>query len=197
MDALEALNTRRSTRSFTPEPVSQEQLEQILQAGRLAPSGGNSQTTKFIVIRNAEVLAELAGLVQAAFAQMEVGPDTYKSIRNSVAASKRGAYVFHYNPPVLVVVANKQGYGNAMADSSCALENMMVAANALDLGSCWINQLHWLDEEPSVRARLIELGLSPDETVCGALAIGHPATTDGLPARKPLERTGNPVIWVD
>ena len=49
---------------------------------------------------------------------------------------------FHYGAPVYIVTANKMGYGNAMADSACALENMMIAANALDLGSCWINQFH-------------------------------------------------------
>lgn len=197
MDALEAICTRRSTRSFTDEPVGKEQLDQVLQAGRLAPSGGNCQTTKLIAIRNPDVLSRLVALVRTAFAQMEVGPSTYKSIRNSVAASRHGNYVFHYGAPVLVVAANQRGYGNAMADSACALENMMVAANALDLGSCWINQLHWLDEDPDVHAYLLELGLAPEETVCGALAIGHPKTADGLPARTPLKRTGNPVVWVD
>lgn len=46
-----------------------------------------------------------------------------------------------------------------MADSVAAIENMMIAANALDLGSCYINQLYWLNEEPSLLAYLRELGL--------------------------------------
>ena len=97
--------------------------------------------------------------------------------------------------PVLIVTANKRGYGNAMADSACALENMMIAANALDLGSCWINQLHWLDESEEVRAILEPLGLGQDETITGGLIVGYPA--DGELLREPLPRTGNPVTWVE
>ena len=81
-----------------------------------------------------------------------------------------------------------------MADSACALENMMIAANALDLGSCWINQLHWLDEDEEVREYLYGLGLSEDETVTGALSLGYAA--EGLPNHTPLPRTGNPVTWI-
>lgn len=194
MEAFEAIMTRRSTRKFSPEAPGRKLIQKVLEAGRYAPSGGNSQTTHFLVITNPSVLTELTGIVQSAFAQMEIRPDTYASLKNSINASKRGNYVFHYHAPVLIVTANKKGYGNAMADSSCALENMMIAANALDLGSCWINQLHWLDENEAVRAYLFGLGLADDETVTGALALGFPA--DGLPNRNALPRTGNPVTWV-
>ena len=99
------------------------------------------------------------------------------------------------NIPVLIVTANKKGYGNAMADSSCALENMMIAANALDLGSCWINQLHWLDGDARVRGYLEKLGLKADETVTGGLILG--CGCDGLPVRSERKRTGNPVTWIE
>lgn len=194
MEALEAILTRRSTRRLSAELPERALIEQVLNAGRHAPSGSNSQTTHLIVITSPAVLNELAELVQKAFAQMEVGPDAYVSLRKSVNASKRGNYVFHYGAPVLVVTANKKGYGNAMVDSACVLENMMIAANALDLGSCWINQLHWLDENPQVRQYLMGLGLAEDETVTGALILGYPA--DGTPVRSELPRTGNPVTWV-
>ncbi|MBQ2099835.1 MAG: nitroreductase family protein [Lachnospiraceae bacterium] len=54
-----------------------------------------------------------------------------------------------------------------------ALENMMIAANALDLGSCWINQLHWLDENEVIRQFLYQYGLEEYETVTGALSLGY------------------------
>ena len=56
MDALTLIKTRRSTRKFLQKPVEQEKLEQIIEAGRFAPSGGNNQTTHFIVIRDKMVL---------------------------------------------------------------------------------------------------------------------------------------------
>ena len=68
MTTLDAINTRRSTRRFKSYPIEQEKLETIIEAGRYAPSGGNSQTCHFIVVRNKEVLAKLAELARSAFA---------------------------------------------------------------------------------------------------------------------------------
>ena len=195
MDALQAIRTRRSTRRLLPDIPDRALLEQIIEAGRLAPSGSNSQTTHFIVITNKELLNEIAGIVMAEFAKMEVTEDTYVSLRNSILMSQKGQYYFHYMAPVLIVTANKKGYGNALADSACALENMMIAANALDLGSCWINQLHWLDESEAVRSFMGNLGLGEDETITGGLIVGYPAA--GEPEREPLPRKGNPVTWVE
>ena len=169
-------------------------IEQVIDAGRHAPSGSNSQGTHFVVIANRDLLDDIARIARTEFAKMEVEPDTYVSLKHSIVASRRGTYVFHYGAPLLIVVANRKGYGNAMADCACALENMMVAANALDLASCWINQLHWLDENAAVRDFMRGLGLADDETICGSLALGLAA--DGLPLRSELARTGNPVTWM-
>lgn len=193
---LDFIKSRRSTRKFKNKPVPQEFLEQIVEAGRYAPSGGNSQTTHFFVIEKQEVLTHLAELAKAEFAKMEVTEHTYQSLVNSITASKKGSYVFHYNCPVLIVTANKKDYGNNIADCACALENMMLMANALDLGSVWINQLRWLNENPVLLEAMRELGLEEDERVYGALAVGYADTADGLPPRTPLKRTGNPVTYV-
>ncbi len=195
MEAMEALLTRRSTRSLLPEIPKRDLIERVIDAGRHAPSGSNSQSTHMIVITDPAVLADLAELVQQEFAQMEVQENTYVSLKHSILASKKGTYVFHYNAPVLIVVANKVGYGNALADSACALENMMIAANAFDLGSCWINQLRWLDDRDSVREYMKGLGLAEDETITGGLIVGYPAS--GAPLRTPQNIKGNPVTWVE
>ena len=194
MDAMEAILTRRSTRRMEPDLPPRTLIERVVEAGRAAPSGANSQTTHFIVITRREALLRLADLVQAAFAGMALAPDAYVSLRHSVSASKKGRYVFHYGAPVLIVTANRRGYGNAIADSACALENMMIAANALDLGACWINQLHWLDGDETVRAYMEGLGLEKDETITGGLILGY--GHGGAPARGLKPRTGNPVTWV-
>ena len=195
MDAIVAILTRRSTRKFDNKIPDNEMIQKVVNAGRYAPSGANSQTSHFIVITNKEVLKEIAELVQEEFAKMEISEDMYVSLKGSINASKKGDYVFHYNAPVLIVIANKKGYGNAIADSSCALENMMIAANAFDLGSCWINQLHWLDDNERIRTFLEGYGLKKDETITGGLALGF--SENGLPNRKPLDRKGNVVTWVE
>ena len=197
MDALEAILTRRSTRNYKPDAVEAEKLEQILNAAKQAPSGGNSQTNHFLVIQNREVLCKLAAMAQEAFTRMEITEDTYKSLKNSIALSKRGGYVFCYNAPVLIVVANRKDYGNNMADCACAIENMMIAANALDLGSCWINQLKWLNEDPEIVEYLHTLGMKESERVYGSVIIGYPAGDSGLPNRSRMPQKGNEVTFVD
>ena len=196
MTTLEAIRTRRSTRRFSDKPVELEKLDKIVNAGRYAPSGGNSQTCHFIVIRNKDVLANLAELAQSAFAKMEITEGMYKSIANSIRASKKGNYVFHYDPDTLIIVANQKDYGNNIADCACALENMMIAANELDLGSVWINQLKWLNEDETLLKYERTLGLEENERIYGALAVGYADTEDGLPNRTPLPRNGNEVTYI-
>ena len=197
MEALEAITTRRSTRNYKQDPVEQEKLDRILEAGRQAPSGGNNQTSHFFVIRNREVLDRLTAMTEKAFARMVITENTYASMKHAIAASKKGGYVFCYNAPILIVAANRRDYGNNIADCACALENMMVAANALDLGSCWINQLKWLNEEPEIVEYLRGFGMKEDERVYGAVIIGYPATETGLPNRNLMSRKGNEVTWID
>ena len=196
MEALELIKTRRSTRQFQDRAVERASLDQIIEAGRYAPSGGNSQTTHFFVITDKKVLDELARLVKGEFSKMEVTPGMYRSMAGAINASKGEKYVFHYDAPVLIVTANKVDYGNNMADCACALENMMLMANALDFGSCWINQLRWLNENDAVNAYFRDLGLAEDERIYGAVSIGYADTEDDMPSRSPLPRTGNPVTVI-
>ncbi len=195
MDALQAIFTRRSTRNYLPEMIETEKLDQILEAARQAPSGGNNQHNHFLVIRNREVIRKLTEMTETAFAGMESTENTYASLRHAIAASKAGGYVFCYNAPVLIAVANRRDYGNNMADCACAIENMMIAANALDLGSCWINQLRWLNEEPGLVAYLQSLGMKEDERIYGAVILGYPA--GGLPNRNRMAQKGNEVTYID
>ena len=196
MNTLEAIKTRRSTRKFKARPVEMEKLQQIVEAGRFGPTGGNAQSNHFFVISKIETLMVLKELVQNAFAKMELRDDLYKSLKNSITLSRKGHYSFSYNAPVLIVVANKKDYGNNMADVACAVENMMLAANELDLGSCYINQLKWLNEDPSIRGYLGTLGLKEDERVYASVAIGYADTETGLPNRTEAPRIGNEVVFV-
>ena len=195
MNTYDAIMTRRSTRNYLDKPVEPELLEKILEAGRFAPSGGNSQTNPCIVVRDPAIKNKLVELVEAAFAKMTYDENTYGSLRNSISRAQKGGYVFCYNAPVLIIVANQKNYGNNQADCAVALENMMLEANELNLGSCYINQLRWLNEEETLLSYLHELGMKEDERVYGSLSVGYPATDDGLPDRTPLPRKGNDVTW--
>jgi len=188
----QAILLRRSIRKYRPEQISGEELLTIIEAGRHAPSGGNSQTCHFIAIQNREVLGELTAMVHDAFAGMEAEPEMYRGMIRVIELCKKGGYDFIYSAPTLVVVANKRGYTNAMADSAVAIENMMLAAASLGVGSCWINHLKWLTDDERILRYMQGLGLSTDEQICGAAALGY---ADQV-YTAPLKRTGNPVTIV-
>ena len=196
MDVFSCIATRHSTRKFKEEPVPQEVLDKVIEAGRQAPSGKHKNQSRFIVIRKKEVLQELIALVQQEFAKMEVTPENDDNFGGAIRAAKKGGYVFMYNAPVLIVVANKRDYGNKYADVSCAMQNMMLAANALDLGSCWINQLRWLKDNPVIMEYLYELGLHEEEAVFGSLSLGYADSEDGLPNRRMVPIKGNEVTYI-
>ena len=194
MEAMEAILTRRSTRNYRPQAVEKEKLDRILEAARQAPSGGNNQTNHFLVIQNKDILQKLIGMTETAFAKMDADENTYPSLRHAIEASKKGGYVFCYNAPVLIAVANRRDYGNNMADCACAIENMMIAANALDLGSCWINQLRWLNGEPALVEYMRSLGMKENERIYGAVIVGYPAS--GLPNRNLMAQKGNEITYI-
>ena len=196
MNTYESIITRRSTRKYLDKEVSQELLEKIIETGRYAPSGGNSRSNHFLVIQNKQIIDHLVKMVERAFSQMEITENMYRSLQNSINLSKKGGYVFCYNAPVLIIVANKKDYGNNQADCALALENMMLEANELDLGSCYINQLKWLNEDQKILSYLQSLGMNEDERVYGSLIVGYPDTNDGKPLRKVLPRKGNEVTWL-
>ena len=112
---------------------------------------------------------------------------------STIKQSKTDFYDFTYHAPALIIVANQKQYGNAMADSALCIGNMLNAAAALGLGGCYVNQLHWLDEDTTLRAFLYDLGLLPNECICGSLVVGNPKN----PAGTPLKRTGNTITMVD
>ena len=192
-ETLQTIKSRRSVRKYKEEQLSREHLMTIIEAGRYAPSGSNSQSCTILAIQNAKILADLIELAQQEFAKMDIMPDTYKSLATSINLSKKGSYNFSYNAPTLIIVTNITEYGNAMADSACILENMMLAAHSIGVGSCWLNQLRWLTENNVVRKYLYGLGMEENHSVFGSLGLGYP----NAPILPQLERKGNKFKIID
>lgn len=144
MDAYEAIVSKRDTRQFTDAPVSDEDLHHILQAGRMAGSAKNSQLNRIVVVTDADDRKQLSECGK--FADWIPGA-----------------------PVVLVLVAPKEG--NRPFDHGRMAQNMMVAANALGLGSCPVT-FH----DPGCVASL--LGIPDDYEAPMGVGIGHPAPPD-------------------
>ena len=126
MDAIAAMTTRRSIRKFTDAPVKPEDLETILNCGRLAPTGVNRQPWRFIVVRDPEMRAKVA------------------------QATDYGKFIA--NAPVVIVVATEdEAAACPNEDSAAATCNMLNAAHALGYGGCWIgaNGYAPLKDDPS------------------------------------------------
>ncbi|MFT8889139.1 MAG: nitroreductase family protein [Ethanoligenens sp.] len=183
-EVLDAIHARRSTRSFAEEQITPEQLETLLDAAVWAPSGGNNQSWLFTAIQRQETLLQLNELVREGF-QHWTPDDDYPGKRGAKTASQREGWNFYYHAPTVIIASNKPNYENAVADCALALENIFLAAQSIGLGSCYLNQLHWLRNDPGVRDFLFELGIPKEHTICSAAAIGCISQSSAAPARKP------------
>ena len=182
-EVFRAIRARRSTRKYTDKQISSEQLDALLDAAIWAPSGGNNQSWLFTAIQRKDVLEKLNTLVREGF-QRWIPDDDYPSKLAAKERSAREGYNFYHNAPILIIASNKPNYENAMADSALALENIFLAAQSLGLGSCYINQLHWLRDDEGVREYLFELGIPREHTICSSAAVGFIDTATPAPPRK-------------
>jgi nitroreductase len=182
-EILRTIKARRSTRKFTGEQITSEQLDALLESAIWAPSGGNNQSWLFTAIQSKGVLERLNAIVREGFGRY-VPDDGYPGKHSAKEYAKRDGFNFFHHAPTLIVASNKPNYENAMADCALALENVFLAAQSLGLGSCYINQLHWLRDDAEVRKYLAELGIPREHTICSAAAIGFISKETPAPQRK-------------
>ncbi|MFQ5924363.1 MAG: nitroreductase family protein [Dehalococcoidia bacterium] len=146
MDILEIIRTRRSIRKYEPEPISEEEINKILEAGRWAPSAGNSQPWRFIVLRSEEMKKKLA--------------DTLTWGRFLSQA-----------PLGIAVTVNPRASSHPVEDGAAATQNMLLEAHSLGLGACWIGTYGSGNEESAKKV----LNVPQDDRLLSVIAIGHPA----------------------
>lgn len=186
-EVLNCIQTRRSVRNYRETQVPEEELNRILNAAVYAPSGSNNQSWLFTAVQNAEVLEKLNELVRRGFLDWQPGEDEYPAKLGAKKRAESDAFNFYYHAPTLIIASNVPDYPNAMADCSAALQNIFLSAHSLGLGSCWINQLTWLNGNATVREYLAGLGIPKEHVICGAAAVGYlngeypkaPARKDG------------------
>jgi nitroreductase len=132
MDTLEAIRTRRSIRQFAETPVTDEQLETLLRAAMAAPSAGNQQVWRFVVVRDAETRVKLA-------AATPYGSPMGRATLGIVVLGDTSAETFP---------------GNWATDCAAATENLLLAAHAIGLGAVWLG-VHPGDEREANVAAII------------------------------------------
>ena len=152
---LENIQSRRSVRKFKPDMIPGEILDQILEAGTCAPTGMNRQSPIIIAVTNKEVRDRLSA--------------------HNARIMGSSSDPFYGAPVVLIVLANKS-CPTHVYDGSLVMANLMLAAHALGIGSCWIHRAKEEFEEPEGKEILKSLGIEGDYEGIGHCILGY---TDG------------------
>ncbi len=161
MEAIQCMLERKSTKSYTHQQVSDELLEQVLEAGLYAPTGLNNQKVICVAVRDQKTRDQLSRLN----AQI-LGTDSDP---------------FYNAPCVIVVFADSTGT-TWVEDGSLVLGNMMNAAQALGLGSCWVHRARQMFETPEGKALMRQWGLGDTMKGIGNCLLGY---GDKPPVAKP------------
>lgn len=174
MNALEQILHRRSIRRYKADLPSRELIEQITQAGTYAASGRGNQSGLIIAVTNRELR------------------DRISAMNNRFWGGEEGFDPFYGAPAILMVLAKKDS-PHKLYDGSLIMGNMMLAADALGLGTCWIHRAKEVFETEEGKAILRDLGITEEYEGIGNLALGYP---DGKhPVAKP--RKENYVYFVE
>jgi nitroreductase len=160
LDIIEIIQSRRSVRKFTPEPVSEELIDKVLDAGRWAPSGLNNQPWRFAVITDAGLKQEISKLTQ------------YSKI---MLASQVLIAVFLDNETSYHREKDIQGIG-------ACLENMLLEAHSLGLGAVWLGEI--IKSSEQIKALL---GIGKELDLMAVVALGHPDEKPKSVKRKALK----------
>lgn len=171
-NALEVLKTRRAIRAYQDKMPERELIAQIVEAGTYAPTGMGRQSPVIVAVTNREIRNRLSRL-NAGIMGNDSDP-------------------FYGAPVVLVVLADKQ-CPTYLYDGTLVMGNLMNAAHAVGLGSCWIHRAKEVFETPEGKALLREWGIEGEYEGIGNCIIGYSAQE----APQPKPRKPDYVHYID
>lgn len=163
-ETLKTMLSRRSIRAFLPEAVPQPLLDEIINAGLYAPSGMGRQGTVILAVTDKALRDELMQM-------------------NAKIMGREGTDPFYGAPCVLVVLADRSA-PTYLYDGALTMGNLMLAAHALGLGSCWIHRAKEEFDSPRGKEILKQSGIAGDYEGIGHCIIGYAAQTPQPAARK-------------
>ena len=159
---IEALKTRRSIRRYRPEQITDEELKTVLEAGTWAPTAMGYQDPWIVAVQDEGLKGRISRMNKEVWGR-DIDP--------------------FYGAPTYVLVFGSapERWANSVCDGSLVLGNMMNAAHAIGLGSCWINREREMFATEEGRELMKELGLPEGLVGIGALSLGYPASAPGVP----------------
>ena len=162
--ALENIYTRTSCKNYKSDKVDEKLIDEVIKAGVCSATGKNAQSPIILKITNKQVRDELSAL-------------------NASIMGRDGIDPF-YNAPVVLVVLAKKDVFTHVYDGSIVMANMMLAAHALGLGSCWIHRAKEEFETEYGKKLLKDLGINEEYEGIGNLVLGYEEVKSNPKPRK-------------
>ena len=162
-EVLKTIRLRRSIRAYKADAVPQELLHAICEAGTYAPTGGGRQSPTIIAVTS----------------------ERYRKALTKLNAEVMGKNIDpYYGAPVIILVLAEGAASTFTEDGSCVLENMMLAAASLGLGSVWVHREREIFDGEQGKKLLREWGLPETLRGVGAIALGYPSSIPEEVARR-------------
>jgi len=178
----ELLENRRSIRRYQDRPVSVQVVQEMIYESTLAPSAGNGQPWKFVIVHDQDMLKKLSDESKKnILARIAANPEDYAKKYERMLSNE--SFNVFYNAPCLVMILGLSSLKNLHVDCALAASYFMMAAASRGLGTCWINlgaEIH----DPEMRA---ELGIPDNCTIVAPIILGYPERIPSAPKRKEPE----------
>lgn len=176
-ETLKIIKSRRSIRAFEEEQIKEKELQAILEAGIYAPSARNLQPWHFTVIQKKELIDRLS----KDFKELAKNSDHEYAKK---VANIESYHVFH-NAPTVILLSGDEKNPYSPVDCAAAIQNMLLAAESLNIGTCWVGFIAYLLNNPNYQEYLKELGIPEGYKQFHSIALGYKkVTATKAPERK-------------
>ena len=174
MEVLESIKNRRSVRKYKNKPLTKEQIEEVIEAGRLAPTARNEQNLKFIVVTNKDLIKDMSDYV----VNIVIDNPKYHFVKERKALIEDP--ILYSAPAVVFITAPKDDKWGSI---NCALaaQNMMVFAYSKGIGSCFIGMARFVTENQDF---LTKLKVKEDHSVHATVIFGYADEQPEMKERK-------------
>jgi nitroreductase len=180
-EVLKTIYERRSVRKYKDEQIPKELINEIINAGIMAPSARNGQPWKFSVVTNKKIISDLD--LKACNACIDLG---YEKEYNR--DFKQGS--IFYSAPLLIFISGNPNSKWIRDDTNLAIQNMFLAAKSIGIGSCWIGLAYPLYTDSETK-KLI--GVEENDDIIASLVFGYPLNeSSNIP-----NRTAKILKWMD
>lgn len=160
-EVLKSISNRRSTRKYKKEQIGEDELQALLEAAIQAPTAVNAQPWHFTVVQNKEMIDHMSDKAKEMMLQSE---------DDSIINFGKNAVSIFYDAPTVIVVSGKSEVRSALVDCSAAIENMLIAAESMGLGTVWVGLVRFFF---SLNDEVKKLNLPDGYEPFYAVAVGY------------------------